>query len=491
MHSGSPGRLAALLVVLLLAGAGKAGAMSLEEYVRHYLSQSARLSMAQKAARRAALLAEIADDRYKTSLQSVLTGQDNLVGTSGTNIVPNATGTGVLFQPYSTHFRSKTRGHATSLNQTLGLGSTLSLRFNESRTQFDNDTGDSANRDHSVHLNHALWRNFGGALEDLRSEQAGLEQEAARQEADDMQLQECLAAGRLYLDAWFLQEQAKLYDLSLKDAREMRDLFTRLYKGRHVQKIEYLRARQDFLTRENLFADRRQAVRQARLVLENGIGRSVPPVLQEPALKVIEAGLQEAAPATGLPALKKYDLRRQAAEAGIGVARQTARSDVNLTLSAGRAKLPSSGDILGTSTERDYMGVSLSLSLPLRDRSREVAVHRAVVDHEIAGERLREAERESRKSLDTAVSTLGHLRRRSRTVADQVGVAEQQLAEAKVLVKSSRYDLTNYILDRTAATAKKIEYLENRLRVMTTILSIRQLTSQAPAWCPQNGAVKG
>jgi hypothetical protein len=462
-----------LLIFALNTAASDAKPLKVEDFVRSYLQQSSSLKQAGLELDKASLKAEASQDPYRTYLNNGVKWQ------------------GKKEQPYATVPSQDidTLEVSAGVTQSLPRGASLSLDHKSQYVRGSLSPNLRPATDTALTLSLEVFKKLAGDEFVFQNVITGKQKSAAALNLSRQSGVECLAATRLFVDTYYRQEILILYRANLKDAEEIFRRYKDLYGRGHVQKIDLLRAKQDFYNAKTVFEDQNLNLTQARLKLASFMTEPLEGRLMKPDPLNFRKNLDLKSPTTkNAPLREELKANADAALAKLALSRIETRPDLNMSLSLGRYAEESLTTTLQPREKHgSYISLGVEFTLPISDRSQSDKVREAALDHKLALEAITKSSKGSERELALALATLKSLGKKSGFAKSRLEVAELQQKEARRLVDLARMDLTNYIQDRTTATNQKIDYLRTQLSEVNTLLNIREAIHKIPGYC-QKGA---
>lgn len=450
-----------------------AKSLTIEEFVAAYLTQSSDLEKVKLEKEKIAIDEMASKDLHKTILLSEFDwsrkkeeSAENPSSAFGPDRVPSQS-----FEDYDIRL---------GVSQELSRGTKLKMEHYSSYIKGSKLDNFRPEANTSLTLSLDLLKKLDGEYDSVNKSFSEAMLEVAKLKVGQSFLEECFEASKIYLNTYFQQEILTLYEENLNDAKEVFSSLENLYSRKQLQKIDFIRAKQDVLDMKSFLEEQDLRYRKKRLRISSYLKTSDTDKLVKPVSTVFSNINLDTVGLSDSLSLKELRVRVDAATSRLKLENIESRPDLSLDFSLTKYEQEQA-----FFPKRDgvAVGVGISFTLPVVDRSRTDRIRQAALDQRIENEALRDRKRSLEIDLSDEITSVKSYKSRKSIIEKRLKNAERGLIEARRLMNLGRMDITDYIKDRRRVTDQKIDLIRISLLEIESLININQYTNTTPTIC--------
>lgn len=348
------------------------------------------------------------------------------------------------------------------LMQALPPGTELLANVSSSVANPDVTTTGIVDRSYTFALAQPLYRNAFGRMWRMEKNAAKAQLESDRSSFKLQKLKSCMAAADSYDLLWLTDERLKLFEQMASTSQSALNVAESSARARLIRRLDLLSARSDHLKAQSqvtrALSEKQKALTtvQAFVAVEAG-----PAHLQNPdAWYSRPLSQPTSADLASNPSLQASLMAVQAAQGKSAVAREKARSQVNLVLEGGRSegRVP-----LNTGVSRyneDFVRAGLSIEFPLRNKANDADIKSAALMKARAQWEYDDLKREAETGFAQRLFDLKAIQDQLENSKKRAVLYEDQRREAFGLIRSGRIEFEDYLRYRDLSFNEGLQILE-------------------------------
>jgi outer membrane protein TolC len=442
---------------------------TLDQYVRQYLSVSPSLAMARIRQQQQQLNLNIARENWMNEL----------------SMEPSYTESNLEVDPGDFADKREDVRLQAELSQQTPWGTQFGLRGGYSWRQSTAEEDSTPTEAYAFYLQQNIWRNWAGQATQMQIEAAQAAWRQAQLVTRESRSAACLKAIQLYQNVYVLQQMQELYQQSLDDSKEIFDRYQQLFRQRLIKETELLTAESDWLANRNQVMDERRRFRQALVTFLTPIGREVVKLdLADPQAfvkgRLATVSGQELDQLTRVQQAE-WQIAQQ--QARLALAREEAKSDVNLFVELGRNKTENIIDAGPVSQRNEYVQIGISAKIPLVNKIPSYEIEQARQNVALSQMEKQEDILNLREQLESLKVEIEGLQAKQDLTAKRTRVLERKLTAARQQVERRQMELLDYIRHRSELLTNRLEQLSVQREIVQRLTELWILTDHIPRIC--------
>ncbi len=357
--------------------------------------------------------------------------------------------------------------------------------------------------EYSLSVRQELMKNFLGRLDLEIQSQAKSELRLSQLRHQNQALESCYTGTKLFINAYHSQQNLRILEEMLKDAKKTLQISERSYKKKMLRKIDILSARADRLRIEGQTSlaqkNYDQRVQSLFTPISHLISMTKPSFPSSPSFqfvnpKSIFQTLEFKSPSSPRESLayQQGEQRVFSSESKLNISKESARNQMDFQWTLGHRNHGAPFLQAQTSKQSEnYIIFGLNMEWPLINKTRGAMVAKAQYERDMAIQNRQRILEEVTEQQAHFLASLKSSRERLNMSRQKMKLYDQQIREARRLFQNGSLEFEDYIRYRDIYLNEKLQmiFLQNEQWHQQTQLALLQ--NNMTHLCPSGGGPNG